>query len=70
MWRGIDLSTWAEDAVERLKKRFKEVEVLLAGGTIDESIKPTFRTNEEIYSTYKEVPSEWAGVTQLAFRGC
>ena len=70
MWRGIDLSTWAEDAVERLKKRFKEVEVLLAGGTIDESIRPTFRTNEEIYSTYKEVPSEWTGITQLAFRGC
>ena len=66
MWRGIDLSTWAEDAIERLKKRFKEVELLLAGGTIDESVRPTFRTNEEIYSTYKEVPSEWTGVTQLA----
>ena len=69
MWRGMDLSTWTEDAVERLKKRFKEVEVLLAGGTIDESVSPVFRTNEEVYSTYKQVPSEWAGITQLAFRG-
>lgn len=70
MWRGVDLSTWAEDAIERLKKRFKEVEILLAGGSIDESIKPVFRTNEEIQLTYKEVASEWAGINQLAFRGC
>ncbi len=68
MWRGIDLSTWAEDALERLKKRFKEVEVLLSGGTIDESVRLVFRKNEEICSTYKEVPSEWTGISQLAFK--
>ena len=65
MWRGMDLSTWGEEAIERLKKRFKEVEVLLSGGTIDESIKPVFRTNEEIFGTYKEEPSEWQGINQL-----
>lgn len=68
IWRGIDLSTWTEDALERMKKRFKEVEILLSGGTVDESVQPVFRTNEEIYSTYKEVPSEWIGIKQLAFK--
>ena len=56
MWRGIDLSTWATDAVERLKKRYKEVEILLSGGTIDEEAPLIFRTNEEIYSNHKQQP--------------
>ena len=56
MWRGIDLSTWATDAIERLKKRYKEVEILLSGGTIDEEAPLIFRTNEEIYSKYKQQP--------------
>ena len=56
MWRGIDLSTWATDAVERLKKRYKEVEILLSGGMIDEKAPLVFRTNEEIYSKHKQQP--------------
>lgn len=48
MWRGIDLSTWDDKAIERMSLRFPEIIDLLNGKKIDESKQPTFRTNEEI----------------------
>lgn len=67
MWKGFDLSTWAEDAIERLKKRFPELEAFLKGEPIDQAQPTRFRTNEELATTYKEVPSEWCGINQLQF---
>ena len=67
MWKGFDLSTWAEDAIERLKRRFPELEAFLRGDPIDESQPSHFRTNEELAITYREVPTEWCGVKQLQF---
>lgn len=67
MWKGFDLNKMADDVLERLKKRFKEVEILLQGGTIDEAQPTRFRTNEELAITYREVPSEWCGISQLQF---
>lgn len=67
MWKGFDLNKMADDVIERLKKRFREVEILLQGGTIDDTQPTSFRTNEELAITYKEVPTEWYGVNQLQF---
>lgn len=67
MWKGFDLSTWAQDAIERLKKRFPELEAFLEGEPIDQAQPTYFRTNEELANTYKEVPSEWCGINQLQF---
>lgn len=49
MWRGIDLSTWTVAALECIKKRYKEVEFLLQGGSVDENELLIFRTNEQLY---------------------
>ena len=67
MWKGFDLNKMADDVIERLKKRFHEVEILLQGGTIDDTQPARFRTNEELAITYREVPTEWCGVSQLQF---
>lgn len=67
MWKGFDLSTWAEDAIERLKRRFPELEAFLKGEHIDATPPTRFRTNEELAETYSEVPSEWCGIKQLQF---
>lgn len=67
MWRGYNLSTLTQDALERLKKRFHEVELLLRGETVDESQPAKFRMNEDLKSIYKETTSEWQGISQLQF---
>lgn len=67
MWKGFDLNKMAEDAIERLKRRFPELEAFLKGEPIDQSQPTRFRTNEELKITYREVPTEWHGVSQLQF---
>ena len=67
MWKGFDLNKMAEDAIERLKRRFPELEAFLKGEPIDQAQPTRFRTNEELASTYREVPTEWCGVSQLQF---
>ena len=67
MWKGFDLNKMAEDAIERLKRRFPEIEAFLKGEPIDQAQPTRFRTNEELASTYREVPTEWCGVSQLQF---
>ena len=67
IWKGFDLNKMAEDAIERLKRRFPELEAFLKGEPIDQDQPTRFRTNEELASTYREVPTEWCGVSQLQF---
>lgn len=67
IWKGFDLNKMAEDAIERLKRRFPELEAFLKGEPIDQAQPTRFRTNEELASTYREVPTEWCGVSQLQF---
>lgn len=67
IWKGFDLNKMAEDAIERLKKRFPELEAFLKGEPIDQAQPTRFRTNEELAGTYREVPTEWCGVSQLQF---
>lgn len=67
MWKGFDLNKIAEDAIERLKRRFPELEAFLKGEPIDQAQPTRFRTNEELASTYREVPTEWCGVSQIQF---
>ena len=67
MWKGFDLNKMAEDAIERFKRRFPEIEAFLKGEPIDQAQPTRFRTNEELASTYREVPTEWCGVSQLQF---
>lgn len=67
MWRGYNLSTLTQDALERLKKRFHEVEMLLNGETVDENQPVRLRVNDERENIYKEATSEWAGINQLQF---
>lgn len=49
MWRGIDLSKWDNESVERMSLRFPEIIDLMNGKKVDETKRPTFRTNEEIF---------------------
>lgn len=55
MWQGHDLSTWASDAIERIKRHFPEVRELFKGQETD------YHTN------YNEVSTEWQGIKQLQF---
>ena len=53
VWQGKDLSDWSADAIERLKKYV-----------------PAFKEYiEGLAAAFKEVPSEWQGITQIAFKG-
>lgn len=65
IWRGIDLSTWDEEALERMKRRYPEINELLEGKNIDETKQPTFRTNEELYALHNGYADSNADVIEV-----